>query len=151
MALSASQDIHKLQVWHCLPHRIYTNYKWGTVRLTFWHTKSCSKYIFYSLNWQANAQQLKIITISYYGTLFLLKGTPIFCHRLYGLKRLNETILYDTGGTWLFSQFCSNTATSTIFLPQIIWTEKLNQTVFYNARGTWLISQFCLNLFICNN
>ena len=47
VALSASQDIHKLQVWHCLPHRIYTNYKCGTVRLTgYTHKKRLKVYLF---------------------------------------------------------------------------------------------------------
>ena len=60
----ASQDFNILQVWHYPPHRIYTNYKCGTVRLTGYtqitsvalsasqdiHTKRGSKYIFFSLN-----------------------------------------------------------------------------------------------------
>ena len=62
----ASQDFNILQVWHYPPHRIYTNYKCGTVCLTGYtritsvalsasqdiHTKRGSKYIFFSLNRQ---------------------------------------------------------------------------------------------------
>ena len=28
--INATQDIHKLQVWHRMPHRIHKNYKYGT-------------------------------------------------------------------------------------------------------------------------